>query len=68
MQETLFGQYLKRRYIQTSVVILLGFISLWCGVLESTALVTIVGITLGVDAVAEYADKKLEKVQDEIRN
>lgn len=60
MNESLFSQYLKRRYIQTSVVILLGFASLWYGVLESTALVTIVGIALGVDAVAEYADKKLE--------
>lgn len=60
MQETLFSQYLKRRYVQTSVVILLGFVSLWHGVLESTALVTIVGIALSVDAVAEHMDKKLE--------
>lgn len=60
MEESLFKQYLKRRYIQTSVVILLGFISLWYKLLESTALVTIVGIALGVDAVAEHMDKKLE--------
>ena len=61
MEESLLRQYLKRRYIQTTGVILLGFISLWFKFLESTALVTIVGIALGVDAVAEYADNKLTK-------
>lgn len=60
MDESLFNQYLKRRYIQTSVVIILGFVSLWLKFLESTALVTIVGIALSVDAVSEHMDKKLE--------
>lgn len=60
MSESLLSQYFKRRYIQTTGVILLGFGSLWMGFLESTALVTIVGIALGVDAVAEHMDKKLE--------
>ena len=61
MEDSLLKQYLKRRYIQTTGVILLGFGSLWFGFLESTALVTIVGISLGVDAIAEYADSKLQK-------
>lgn len=61
MEDSLLNQYLKRRYVQTTGVILLGFGSLWMGFLESTALVTIVGISLGVDAMAEYADTKLQK-------
>lgn len=61
MEESLLKQYLKRRYIQTTGVILLGFVSLWLESLESTALVTIVAIALGVDAVSEYADNKLTK-------
>jgi lipopolysaccharide export LptBFGC system permease protein LptF len=60
MQESLFEQYLSREYTQTTGVILLGFVSLWLGYLESTALVTIVGLALGVYSAGKYAEKKLE--------
>jgi lipopolysaccharide export LptBFGC system permease protein LptF len=60
MQETLFEKYLSREYTQTTGVILLGFVSLWLGYLESTALVTVVGLALGVYGAGKYAEKKLE--------
>lgn len=61
MEESLFKQYLSRKYIQSTGVILLGFISLWTKYLDSTALVTLVGLSLGVYAAANVAEKKLEK-------
>jgi hypothetical protein len=45
---------------QTTGVIILGFVSLWLGFLESTALVTLVGLALGVYGAGKYAEKKLE--------
>ena len=61
MQETLLEKYLNRRYVQTSVVIVLSFISLWTVELDSSALVALVVGALGVFSASEYADKKLTK-------
>jgi lipopolysaccharide export LptBFGC system permease protein LptF len=60
MEQTLFEKYLAREYTQTTGVIILGFVSLWMGFLESTALVTLVGLALGVYGAGKYAEKKLE--------
>jgi lipopolysaccharide export LptBFGC system permease protein LptF len=60
MEQTLFEKYLAREYTQTTGVIILGFVSLWLGFLESTALVTLVGLALGVYGASKYAEKKLE--------
>jgi lipopolysaccharide export LptBFGC system permease protein LptF len=59
MPESLFEKYLAREYTQTTGVILLAFVSLWLGFLESTALVTLVGLALGVYGAGKYAEKKL---------
>jgi lipopolysaccharide export LptBFGC system permease protein LptF len=60
MEKSLLDKYLAREYTQTTGVIVLAFISLWSGYLESTALVTIVGLALGVYGAGKYAEKKLE--------
>lgn len=60
MEKTLFEKYLAREYTQTTGVIILAFVSLWLGYFESTAVVTIVGLALGVYGAGKYAEKKLE--------
>ena len=55
------NKYLSRRYIQTSSVILLAFITAWTTDLESSALVSLVIGALGVYGTSSYAEKKLDK-------
>ncbi len=60
MNEPAKSRYGSRKWLQTSFVIVCAFISLWTETLDSTALVSLVGIALGVYATVNYAEKKAE--------
>jgi hypothetical protein len=55
------NKYLSRRYIQTSTVILLAFITAWTTDLGASALVSLVLGALGVYGTSSYVEKKLDK-------
>ena len=54
------AKYMSRKFIQTSFVILLCFVMLWLDKLEGTAVVTLITVSLGIFAKADYEEKKLQ--------
>lgn len=59
MDESTLRRFLARKFIQTSIVIALTFISLWYKHLDPVATVSLVIGALGIYAKADYEEKKL---------
>lgn len=54
------AKYMSRKFIQTSFVIISCFIMLWVGKLDAGAVVTLITVSLGIFAKADYEEKKLQ--------
>lgn len=59
MDESSLRKFFARKSVQTSVVIILTFISLWYKFLDPVATVSLVLGSLGIFAKADYEEKKL---------